>query len=339
MQRGKQADILQTLVFYDTPQVMLLAIREDRYAVSVAIDSDNGELMHLAAEIDEKQLSRYLTQEHDLLYLFRFPKWKNWYVFNLMDASDDAVRLYPADEDLYSDDDNLPDPGFFAREHTDEYGAIAKTAVDKKKFEIDGAWNLSDFSRFYGRLSDLYAFFLSFNEYQSPSIATTKKRQILEAFLDPPLQGGSSYVNLYRDLRKLHSGSERLRVHSIAYASPGHVTIEGSSDVFSKIDNNRRILSSKYKSVKYIYDELRQYLKKNKLLRHEKDRFDSSSAIAEYIYAKACTLAKELGIDDCDTLYQMAGQNKLAFAKVVLAHFRRSRDYFFFFAEGRVGDE
>lgn len=339
MQRGKQADILQTLVFYDTPQVILLSIREDRYAISVAIDADNGELMHLAAEIDKRQLTRYLTQQHDLLYLFRFPKWKNWYVFNLMDANNDSVRLYPADKDLYSNDDNLPEPGFFAREHTDKLDAITKVDVNKKKFEIDGAWDLADFSRFYGRLSDLYAFFRSFNEYRSSSITTSKKRQILEAFLDPPLQGGSSYVNLYRDLRELHSDDQRLKVHSIAYASPGHVTIEGSRDVFAKIDINRRILSSKYQNVKYLYDELRQFLQKNKLLTHEKDKFDSSSAIADYIYVKASALAKELGIDDCDTLYQMVGQNKLAFAKVVLAHFRRSRDYFFFFAEGRVGDE
>lgn len=341
MQHGKRANILQTLVFYDTPQVILLSIAEDRYAISVAIGSNLGELRHLAAEIDEKQLARYLRQEHDLLYLFRFPKWRRWYTFDLMDVADDVVNLYVAHASLYSDGANLPDAGFFAREHTDDYGAYAKSsagAYNTKKYDIDGAWDLNDFSRFYGKLSDLYAFFLSFDEYRSPSIEITKKRKILEAFLDPPLQGGSSYVNLYRDLKSAHSHAERLAVHSIEYASPGHVTIEGKGEVFRSIDHNREIMSSKFEEIKYIYDDLYRYLQKNKLLRHEKDRFDSSSYMAQYISHKSYTLARELGIDDCDALYQMVGQNSLAFAKVVLAHFRRSRDYFLFFAEGRVGD-
>ncbi len=341
MQRGKRAKILETLVFYDTPQVMLLAIGKDRYAISVAIESDVGELRHLAAEIDGKQLARYRKQHHDLLYLFKFPRWKKWYVFDLMKVTEETVSLLPADTSIYSDEDNLPDGGFFAREHThesNEYSAGPISVVDRKKYQIDGAWDLGDFSRFYGRVSDLYAFFLSFDEYRSTNTDMAKRRKILEAFVDPPLQGGSSYVNLYRDLKKALPDAEKLTVHSIEYASPGHVTIEGNNDVFQRIDINRETLSLNYEKIKYMYDELHQYLTKNKLLKYEKDRFDSSSYIAEYILGKSSALAVELGIDDYEILYRMVGQNALTFAKVTLAHYRRSRDYFFFFAEGRVGD-
>ena len=334
----KQASILKSLVFYDSPQVMLLRLKDDHYAISVAIESANSELDFLAAEIDEKQLTRYLREQLDLRYLFVYPKWKNWYLFDLLKVVDNAVNLFPADQSVFADEKNLPDGGFFAREHTDEFSFELSGSLDEKSYNIDGNWDLIDFSRFYGKISDLYAFFLSFDKYTSPSTNLKEMRRIIGAFVDPPLQGGSSYVNLFSDLKKTQSYSERLAVHSIQYASPGHITIEGKIDVFQKIDESLQNLSMNYDEIKGEYDKLYRFLQENKLLKSDKRKFDPDSYIAKYIFDEATTLAKKLGVRDDGILYQMVGRNKLSYSKVVLAHFRRMQGYFLFFAEGRVKD-
>ena len=334
--RKKSATMLSTLVFFDSPQVMLLSIKENRYAISIAIESQASDLRFLAAEIDELQLIRYFRGKHDLRYLFEFPRWKKWYQFDLTESSSNSISLYPVDSAIYADEKNLPERWFFARDHTEKYALEEIERLSEKTYLIDGAWDLVDFSRFYGKVSDLYAFSLSLAKYKSPEVNREEKRRIIEACVEPPLRGGSSYINLFRELMRTLSSSEKLAVQSIQYASPGHVKIEGKSEVFQQIDQDLEYFSRNYNEIKRMYDDLYKFMQKNKLLKSDKEKFDSNGAIAGHLFDSATRLAVEIGIVESNHLYEMVGQNKLSYAKVVLAQFRRMQGYFLFYAEGRV---
>lgn len=336
MRRGKQAKILKTLVFYDSPQVILLELKLDCYAVAVAIDSAVDQLKFLAVEIDERELAGYLREQCDLRYLFKFPRRKAWYQFDLMDATENTVTFFRTSPDIYANEKHLPSRGFFAREHTDEYVLEAVGHLDEKRYEIDGGWELNDFTKFYRKISDQYAFFLSLGKFASLATDAQDRRRILQTLIEAALRGGGSYVNLFTDLKRTQSSAERLAVQSIQYASPGHVAIKGKLDVFRQIDKNLENLSEDFDNIKSLYDNLYRYLQKNKLLKADKNQLDPHGAVSEYIVKETSKLAGQLGVDDCDLLFQMAGRNALTYSKVVMAHFRRSRDYFFFFAEGRV---
>ena len=336
MNGRNSATIVNTLVFYDSPQVMLLKLKNNHNAISVAIKSEDSDLNFLVAEIDDEQLARYARGRHDLRYLFLFPKWRRWHQFDLMEASGDTVYLSQVDSTIYSDERNLPEPGFFSRDHTEEVELEQTKNLSDKIYFIDGAWELVDFSRFYGKVSDLYAFFLSFSKYKSPEIDGNEKQRIIRACIEPPLKGGSSYINLFRDLTKTLSSTERLAVQSIRYASPGHVKIEGKIEIFKQIDGNLEYFMANYEKIRKMYDKLHGFMKKNKLLKGDKEKFDSSGAIADYLFDDASKLAREVGIEEYELLFEMLGRNKLAFAKVILAHFRRIQGYFLFYAEGRV---
>lgn len=335
-QKTTTATISTILVYFDEPQVMLLEQKDDHKIISVAIDKDGYDFPFLGAEINEKQWERYCDGSVDLRYLFLLPRWKRWHIFDLGEAQNNQVKISRAEETDYKNDTFLPVHGFFSRDHTESDLGKRVVRVEPQEFEIDGAWDLPEFSQFYGKVTDLYSFFLSLKKFDEKNIRLEVKRSIREAFAEHPLRGGSSYGHLYDDLLASQERQDRLSVKSIQYASPGHVAINGRSDVFEDIAHSLSKFEADYDSIKSKYNEIHNYLQKSKLLRADKDRFDTKSATADYLYLQCNDFARLLGFSKLNLIHTLTGHHALLTSKVLLSYYRRLDKYYMFFAEGRV---
>jgi hypothetical protein len=333
--RSKKAKFLSTLVFYDEPQLVVLSRSEGFKIIATAIDDDSRVYPFFAAEIDNDQWERYLRGFSDLNYLFRFPKGKKWFTFDLANAQDGIVPLQEAARDDFADKDYIPAHGFFSRDHTEPFES-REVQQSTQTFAIDGSWDLPDFSHFYGKFSDLYAFFLSVEKFKSPSGRTDLKRRIKQAFTGYPMRGGSSYVHFYDDLYSIQEWIDRLSVKRIQYASPGHVAVTARNDIFrdfviaiGNYEQNQIAVSEKYR-------QLHKFLSKSHLLTADAKDEERLKPYSDYILQLTNELAEASALSDFDTILELTEKNSLATAKIVLSHIRRLERAFVFFAEGRV---
>ena len=308
---------------------------KDRKVVAVAIDGEADSTPFFGAEINNKQWERYLRGAADLRYLFLFPHAKRWYHFDLSDIKGETVLLSEAPTDDHKNEEFLPSAGFFSRDHTEDLKSQDSYQLNSYEFGIDGAWELSDFSKFYGKFSDLYSFYLSLRKYVSDATGLPEKRVIRKAFIDHPLKGGSSYVNLYHDLFSAQ-GRDRLSVQSIQYASPGHVAVSGRKDTFEEIFSSLSTMMNQYDEISTQYKYLHSYLSDAKLLKPDEDKFDPDGPVADFIYGQTNDLAQKMGFEKIELIHELTNQNSLLTAKVLLSHYRRLQAYYMFFAEGRV---
>jgi len=211
-----EAQFVGTYVYLDEPQVVLLDHGDDAKIIGVAIEKDGYEYPFLGAEISLPQLHRYKREFVDLRYLFLMPRWNRWYIFDLSKSNENGtIALKRAEKDDYRNDDLLPSPGFFARNHTEKIDDDPVASLATQKYLIDGSWSPSDLSMFFGRINDLYSFFIGIKKFLSSSTTLEQKRALVVAFTDHPMRGGSSYVGFYGDLKGLLGFDERLAMGGI----------------------------------------------------------------------------------------------------------------------------
>jgi len=123
-QRWKEnsARYVGTLVYVNEPQVVLLDHGDDAKIVGVAIEKEGFEYPFLGTEVSFNQWIRYKRQFVDLRYLFDWPRWKKWYLFDLDDISvEKKIPISPADVADYRNKQFLPAKGFFSRDHTEVF--------------------------------------------------------------------------------------------------------------------------------------------------------------------------------------------------------------------------
>ena len=98
---------------------------------------------------------------------------------------------------------------------------IAAPALGTQNYLIDGSWDPADLSLFFGRINDLYSFFLGIKKFASSQTTQEQKRGLIAAFTDNSLHSGFNYVNFFGDLKGLVGFDERLAMGSIVKRSPG----------------------------------------------------------------------------------------------------------------------
>ena len=330
-----QATYEATLVYYDEPQLIVLNRPNKRKVIATAIAHDGAEYPFLGAEISYEQWDRYLREISDLRYLFEYPRVKKWYIFDFSNLDDaGGIKMLPLDRVQVSED-YLPAGQFFARSHTEPLGKL-QAELGVETFLIDGAWDFSDFSAFYGKISDLYAIFLSIVRYGSEQTERVVRGNIREAYRRYPLKGGASYRFFYRDLFNTQSIMDRLNVDSIQYASPGHVNVHARHDIFGEIRASLNNYRHNAFAVSQSYHALRKFLSKSRLLTANAEEFDSSSPFARRIVILTELLCEALSFPYLSQISDLTGGNALASAKIVLSFARRVDRSFRFFAEGRV---
>lgn len=338
VKKGKstKASFVQVLETIDgEPHAVLLSRGKNTKVIGVAIDADQENATFFGSEISLDQWQKYVRGSTDLRFLFMFPRWRRWYYFNLHEK-DGSIHLFLTEKGEKEESDFVPESGFFSYDHSEEVVDLSFKELALQKYKTDGVWDLPDFSQFYGKLSDLYAFFLSLKRFGEDSLSDSRREKIKEAFSEQPLRGGFSYVNMYSELTSIQDVGDRLSVGKLQYASPGEVDVRGRYDVFQEIAEAFEAFEASYGDLKKAYDELHDFLSENKLLRRAPDRFDNASAIAQFVFRRSNALAKKMNLTDRKIIYRLSDKNRLIYAKIVLSHFRRMEKYFMFFAEGRV---
>ncbi|MFD6316946.1 hypothetical protein [Methylorubrum thiocyanatum] len=327
-----------TLVYYDEPQLILLSTSNNKKIIAVAVVDEAAEYPFFGAEISKEQWEKYLRQINDLRYLFEYPKSNKWYVFDFANLSDaNKIRMRRIDRaDI--PEEYIPAGQFFARSHTEPLGAL-ESELGVEKFLIDGSWDFPDFSAFYGKISDLYALFLSIVRYGSKDTERVVRGNIRAAYRRYPLKGGASYRFFYRDLFSTQSIMDRLNVDSIQYASPGHVDVHARHDIFGEIHLSISNYKKNAHEITQSYRALRKYLSKARLLTSSAEQFDSLSPYALPIEVHTSALCRALSFPYLDQIKELTGGNILASSKIILSFTRRVDKSFRFFAEGRVAFE
>lgn len=330
------AKFTQILEYMDGPQVILLERSSDFKIVAVAIEKAGEPHPFFGSAISYDQWERYRRGMVDLRYLFIFPRWRQWFFLNLKASSGGEIALQRTAKDEYADEHYIPDAFFFSYDHSEPIKYLGNDKLSTQKYVTDGVWDLPDFTEFYHKLTDIYVFSLSLKKYQESEVPLDDKRNIRDSFLGHPLRGGSSYVNLYTDLASTQGLGERLSVGRLQYASAGHVDVRGRFDIFEELRATFERMEENYEGIKEQYHLVYEYLRRNKLLRADPERFDKESPVARYIYLEGNKLAKTLAVHDVELIFTLTDQHALKFAKIILSYFRRVERYFMFFAEGRV---
>lgn len=331
-----RAKYVCTFVYADEPQVILLERTKDAKVIAVAIDRGGMTYPFLGAEISASQLERYQHEYVDLRYLFTMPYYNHWYLFDLasMDKAKQRIPLVDAEKEDYQNQDYLPSPQFFARNHTEpEHLPVLSTARIQKHL-LDGNWEATDYARFFGQCSNLYSFFLGLMKLKSKATSLGQRDNLRKAFTEYPFRGGSSYVNFYKDLRDSLGFHERLAMGGLRKESPGYVDMTGDAGALGQMVDAMKHFASNFEDLESQYQFLHSYLSKLDFLSVTFSNYKISTGTEQSIEQYTRKLADELGLE-YDELYELTG-NSLSTAKIVLSHYRRLDRYFLFFAEGRA---
>ncbi len=335
--RADSATLVKTLVVFDGPQVALLKSNRGLDVMAVACDKIGYLYPFFAVEISAKVLRRYLEQRIDLNYVFRVKEaHKRYYFFDWGTMDELEVRLKNASLTEIQDTEFYPEPGFFARSHTVEfdYGHIVPSVV--RKFAIDGKWDAADFSRFYAKIADLYAFAVVNAKDVRTRLSDLDLAILKNAIAEYVWKGGGSYVSFYSNLFDTVRSLNPLDVSKIAYASPGTIEIRGGAEALDEVADVLKRFDEAATSLAEEYRAIEKILEREKLRGSDKDASFSSPAIENYTLELTKRFANKLGVDEPDELLQLCSMNALIFIKIVLSYYRRGRDLSKFQAEGRV---
>jgi len=229
----------------------------------------------------------------------------------------------------------LPQSQFFSRDHTEPY-LPPLLAPQTETLLVDGEWELQEFGAFYQRYSDIYAFLVAVMNWKDAGVAADTKSEIKNAFRSKPFEGGSSYLHFFGDLFSSLRRGERLGLDKVAYASPGHVDINGRDDAFGTVEQSLSNFLQAHGELHRAYSDFHQALSKAGLLRMPGEAFLHDDPNAQWIKKLAREFALALKFDDFDELWKLSNGNALVAAKILLSFYRRLEQAGEYFAQGRV---
>ena len=334
---ARTAELIKTLVLFDGPQLALLRSDRDRYMLAVACKKAGYSFPFFSVEVGEDTLRRYLNERIDLNYAMRLREsFKKYYFFDWKNLKNMRVPVVQANLAEVKDSSFYPDPGFFARTHTSEYslGAAAKSSA--RQFQIDGSWDAGDFSRFYSKIADIYAFALLSSKELRSKVGEVDTANIKNTISHQAWKGGGSYVSFYSQLFASVHSLVPLNISKIQYESPGYIELTGGEDSLADLTGIVYLFDMHGESLKESHDQLRGLMEREGLLGSGREKKFSGPGMEAYANKVAGMLANSLGVDDSQDLYEMCGSDTAVFCKVILSYYRRARDLHKFYAEGRV---
>ncbi|WP_242147542.1 hypothetical protein [Sphingomonas sp. BAUL-RG-20F-R05-02] len=327
------ASLEQVLLWYDGPQILLLRVPNTLFVIAVAATDKLGNDLFLGALVTPRQLVQYQAENFDLRFLMLRAHRSAWYQFELSD-DEEEIKLTRIKRDAELIRDFIPEAGLFSRAHEPikTVSLAAPSAVEK--FDIDGSWNLGEFSSFYGQVEDVYYIFNTVDRYYNNNTSIDEKLKLQEAFLRP-WRGGGSYLGFYGQIANDNDQESQLRVSGIQYHSPGYVEVRARQKPFDDLINLIARFSNDPMPARKAYRNLYSFMAKAKLLKASPDSFLSQD-YQDAIRSLAEDLSGSLGAVDFIHIEHMARENVLVTAKVFLSLHRRVERLNGFFAQGRV---
>lgn len=118
----QRAVIIETLLYYEEPQLLLLETDRRNRMLAVAVHRKGSDLAFFGCEVKDKAYAKYMDGRADLHYAFSNCLRDKYYFFDLATASDRTVELVPATAEEVSDPHFWPEIGIFSRTHTSSFG-------------------------------------------------------------------------------------------------------------------------------------------------------------------------------------------------------------------------
>lgn len=338
--RRRKASVDRVLVYMDGPQVMTLKGSRHSHWIGVAIDTDGLDYPFFCSQVSSEELIRYFDGHVDLRYLFTYTKYKDYMMFDYAKYNGADIYMSP----IEPTEDYMPEKGFFARDHTESVShsesslSPSQTSDDEYIVDIDGNWEFPEFSSFSEKMSGVYSFLYSLNtlSHHKNGQLGSKLSRLEETFSSHPWQGGFSYVHFYNDLYFSIPKVDRLNVRKIAYASPGHIALEGNKSTFSDVEVALSAMKKNFSKSREYYGNLHRFLSRNKLLTASADTIRGSASVQKVVEESVTALAKSISLKHVPIIYKYSEQNWIITAKIVLSYFRRINELFRFYAEGRA---
>ena len=335
---AKTAKLLDYLVDYDGPQLAALKSDRNRDMLAHAVRRTGMKEPFFGCEVPEKAFNRYFDGTVDLSFAFHQAGNTAFYFFDnaYVDGSGDVVDLFPATLQDLKNDDYWPSAQIFSRSHTSLFNR-ARQDTSIRAFKIDGKWGASDFSHFYGKMSDLYALFAVLNRIDGAT-APGERAFLAQTLRDRLWRGGGSYGGFYDDLDERNSLAHlaRLEVAKIEYASPGKLELRGNADALSYTTDVIAVFEENWESLTKTYNEIYNTLRKAKMLGAEPDTAFPANAIRDHVLNRTTEFAHAMKLENIADIYTASGPNVLVFAKLILSIYRRASQLYIFQAEGRV---
>ncbi|MBV5266077.1 hypothetical protein [Pinisolibacter aquiterrae] len=337
--RGHLPKFIETLVYVDEPQVVLLSFDEELFVIGVAIEFEGFNYPFYGVGLKVLDLKPYFDCKVDLRYIFDRAAKSRRYVFDIGPyRHGDIVQLFSAPTEIVESDEYYPEHGFFARDHHSKFALNERVVGEKHTFHIDGSWAASDFSKFYGRLSDLYAFYASLisidqaGDDQRISAIAKLKGFVTSKFW----QGGGSYVGFFSDLADAVWVNSPLRVSRIQYASPGVIEVEGQGRAIDEIVSASDNFSENGAEIRRVHAVLNKLYSNERLKAAPANSNFSSDAMKDLAKKYSDSLLREMGVGHEDAIFEACGRNIVVYGKVTMALFRRVKALEEFEAQGRA---
>jgi hypothetical protein len=335
---ARTAAIVEELVDYDGPQLLLLETSKKRRMLATAVQRDKMQEPFFGCEVTDKIYEQYFDQIADLHFAFERALGSRYYFFDLAKVDEkNTVPLQLAKDDEAKRPEYWPQVGFFARSHTTKFN-LSKAVGSTKTFKIDGRWGANDFSHFYAKMSNLYALFGVLGRLDDETNSAAERGFIRQTIEDRFWQGGGSYVGFYDSLvaRNRTLKLSPLEVARIQYASPGEIALRGNKKSLNEVNELLDVFDDNWKHLSSRYRQIRGALQKEALLSAKPTATFSTPAMKSFVRKEVRKFAEEMKLDRVDEIYDACDQNVLIFTKVILSVFRRADELYTYHAEGRV---
>lgn len=333
-----KAKVVQVLDWYELPELLLLETPSLEYILAVrSADLEATPNTYVGGSMTARRLRDYANGKCDLRFAIAHANLRRFWKFSypVGEPTVELQRIKRSDAELAK---SLPIAGLFASDHEDI--DLVKTYVPNttERFNIDGSWDLGEFSQFYSQVEDVYYISSDIEKFDDPSITTDEKKTISGAF-DRSWDGGGSYVAFYKRVANDNDYHAPLRVSGIQYNSPGHVKIHAKSEYFDTLMKMLQYYADNQVAAKKAFYALGAFMSAAKMKQKGYRNSHMTDAQREGLEKRASELAAQMPGVSFDTLKEMTNGNSLVAAKVLESVFRRLKKLYRFFEEGRVAHE
>ena len=330
-----EAKVLQILDWYEEPELILLEAPKFEYILAVRSgDLSDPKNVYVGGGMSIKRLRDYANGKCDLRYAIDHANLRRYWTFQFKHGAEcvEIEKIKKSDPRVQK---SIPDVGLFADDHEDIDIAKAYVPNTVEKFDVDGGWELGEFSNFYSQIEDIYYLSSDIERFDDPTLSSAEKNVIVGAF-DRNWDGGGSYVSFYKKVANDNDYHAPLRVSGIKYNSPGFVSIHARSGPFGNLLNILQFYADNETGARKAASALGRYMSRDGMKQKGFTVYmlddDQKKRLAEL----SSDLADFMPGVSYATLHEMTNRNVLVTAKVLESFFRRVQRLYEFFDKGRV---
>lgn len=198
---------------------------------------------------------------------------------------------------------------------------------------LDEDWDLEDLYDFPHAYSQAYTYVYFFDNSQE-----LEESQLIDYCLESyPWNGGYSYVNIYKTLKRHTPKQDKPKVHSIQYASPGWLDLTLNYEIALKVAASVTTLLSSSVGAVTAYRQIKKTLSAINTDRKENEyrMAELTKNEANELMRLSDDLSRHIGFESFAALNRRTKDLEVS-AKLLTAHYRRLNILAEFVKKGKV---